>query len=216
MAAKMITPAITRINLDYNRKMAELNRQRELEEINEYARMAKQQDEMKIAVTSIERQNSLFVNTDASDSEHDEVVQNNQPTSTSTSPNSSTEQKREMKITLKRPINESHTDSTKAKKRYQKHLKPNIQPFIQDSEMLNILNTLKADMCKLKDDNITIMDRIAVLESPNQNVPTKGTPAATPHKGAYLSLKMIWIPEILRLLNLIYSEMQISEDEKND
>ena len=113
-----------------------------------------------------------------------------------------------MKITLKRPITESHEGSTKAKKRHQKHLNPNIQHFIQDSEMLNILNMLN--------DNVTIMNRLAVLESPNQNVPIKGTPAATPHKGAYQSLKNTWVPEILRLLNLIYNEMQISEDEKND
>ena len=78
--------------------------------------------------------------------------------------------------------------------------------------MLTILNTLKNDICKVKEDNITIMHRLAILEAPNANI--KGAPAETAHKGAYLSLKMDWVPAILRLLNLIYNEVQTPDEEK--
>ena len=92
------------------------------------------------------------------------------------------------------------------------HSKPRAQHSGEDGEMLAILNTLKNDICKVKEDNITIMNRLAILEAPNATI--KGAPAETAHTGAYLSLKMDWIPAILRLLNLIYNEVQTPDEEK--
>ena len=78
--------------------------------------------------------------------------------------------------------------------------------------MLTILNSLKKDISTLREDNIAIMRRLAILESPD--APITSASAETAQKGAYLALKMDWVPQILKLLNLIYAEVQTPDDEK--
>ena len=210
MAAQMVTPAIKLIILDYNRKVEELNRECDHAKTAEYARMAEEEDETKTAARVIEKQNVSLANTDASESEAEETIHPiNTPYSSPTSTCS------ESKIIRKRTITEPQEGPAKVKKRHEKHHKPNVQYFTKDNEMLGILTALKADMAKLKADNAAIMDRLTALELPNQNAQIKGMPAATPHKGAFQSLKNTWVPQILKLLHLICNELQISTDETN-
>ena len=110
MAARMITPEIRNINLDYNRKFADLQRQRECAENEEYSRIAKrheEQEEAEAAIKSIEEEKtSSYANTDCSDSEQEIKSQQQEnkgaSTSTSPSPNSTVERKEETKIVFKR------------------------------------------------------------------------------------------------------------------
>ena len=72
MAARMITPEIRNINLDYNRKLADLQRQRECAENDEYSRIDKQhEEEAKAAIKSVEEKKSSYANTDSSDFEQE-------------------------------------------------------------------------------------------------------------------------------------------------
>ena len=106
MASRMVTPEFQRINLDYNRKMAELQRQKESAEKDEYSRMAKRYDEANLAAKAIEEdKRSSSANTDCSESEQETTLQReSQEPSTSTSSNLSFERKEETEITFKRFI----------------------------------------------------------------------------------------------------------------
>ena len=209
----MVTPEFQRINLDYNRKMAELQRQKESAEKDEYSRMAKRYDEANLAAKAIEEDKlSSSANTDCSESEQETTLQReSQEPSTSTSSNLSFERKEETEITFKRFI-EPPKDGPRAKKRSLAHAKPHIQQSVDNSEVLTILNSLKKDISTLREDNIAIMRRLAILESPD--APITSASAETAQKGAYLALKMDWVPRILKLLNLIYAEVQTPDDEK--
>ena len=78
--------------------------------------------------------------------------------------------------------------------------------------MCMLLNTLKQDLNALKEDNLVIVHRLNALESPTE-ILTANTCAETTQKGAFLALKVDWVPKILKLLSLIYAEVQQNADE---
>ena len=66
----------------------------------------------------------------------------------------------------------------------------------------------------LKQDNLIIMQRLDTLEEKLNKDPVSNTSAKTTQKGAFLALKIDWIPQIMNLLSLIYAEVQTPDEDK--
>ena len=82
-----------------------------------------------------------------------------------------------------------------------------IKPTDDDDEMFKVLNALKQD-------NLIIMQRLDILEEKLNEAPVSNTSAKTTQKGAFLALKIDWIPQILDQLSLIYDQVQHTDEEK--
>ena len=235
MAGVMLSDEIKRINLDFNAKIANLRKEKDASERREYDRLAtikkdeeiariaamkRQSDETSSAVKSITDHEDVesSVISDSSGAEDEGITteeirsQNTKNVkSDSDTPSSSFARKDQTKAVIKRFGNLSEDGLfSKVKKTSTSSMKRRIERDDGD-EMIKLLNMLK-------EDNTQIMRRLDLLEEainqPTVSTANVDTSAETSHKGAFLALKLDWIPKIMKLLSQIYAEVQSVEEDK--
>ena len=208
MAACMVTDEIKKIHIDYNTKMANLQKEKEIAEAKEYecaANIKRQAEEANLAAKAISEEGDREQSFDTSEDDNEPYGRKELNSDT---PSSSYERP---ELTNIRPV-EDEPLPIKMKKTSLPSMKRRIQQTRGGNEMVMLLNTMKRDLNALKEDNILIMSRLNALESPE--IPTVITSAETSQKGAFLALKNDWVPKILNLLSLIYTEVQNTDGDK--
>lgn len=212
MAGCMTTEEMKKIHMDFNAKMDKLRKEKELQEAAEYKRIAdtnkteeanrlaenkRQSDEANLAASTI-----IETDVEHSSSDTSEDDKGEQMNSDTAGPSAG----------RKGQTNFESSEDEQPPLKTKKTLKRRIYQTRDTGEICILLNTLKLDLNILKEENATIIRRLTALEVPTEP-PIANTNAETSQKGAFLALKIDWMPKVLNMLALIYAEVQQNTDE---